>query len=781
MERIESTLEQIMCTVEKIIFQNEDSGYCVISCVETNWNNNNNENCDGDDDFLQPSFTAAGVMPGIKDGTQLKLEGRWMMHKRFGNEFVVTSYEEILPVTKAGIENYLCSGRIKGIGPVLAKGIVKEFGKDTFRIIEEEPEKLLSIKGIGNGKLKKVLESWAAQREVANIMMFLGGLGVSPNLAGKIYAKYGKESIQVTKENPYRLADELWGVGFKTADGIAMALGFEKDCYFRLRSGLLYILSEEASGGSCYVSWDILVKKAQILLGTEDPGEIEITLDDMVGKEDVIKETEDGAVWLPYLYHSEDGCAKRIINLAKTPKQSDFLTENILKQVRSELSVDYNEDQMIAIRTALSENIMVLTGGPGTGKTTTTLGLITAFKQKKEKVLLAAPTGRAAKRLSEATGMKAQTIHRLLEFKSDGTFGKNAEDKLEGDVLVIDECSMVDVVLMNSILKAVPVGMSLILVGDIDQLPSVGPGNVLEDIINSGCVPVIRLTQIFRQAQGSRIIMNAHRICKGEMIEVKNSDADSDFFFSEVKTESGECEEANRIIAARIISFYAKKLPAYYHVKPQLDIQVLAPQKKGLCGTLSLNTFLQDALNPSQMCIKHGDVEYRKNDKVIQLRNNYEKGVFNGDIGIIQEIDVDSRMVGIAYNNDGSDANDSNNSDTDSGSGEKNLVWYTADELDEISLAYAITVHKFQGSECPIVLIPLTMSNYKMLYRKLIYTGVTRGKRLVVLVGEKRALRRAIRNTDMDARNSKLSWRIRQVAEACGFISPLIFAAADAV
>lgn len=723
-------MDYLNCTVERVTYHSRENGYSVLRCSAKKH---------------RDLVTAVGVMPEVTVGSSLYLGGAWKVHPKYGEQFQVERFEETMPATEEGIEKYLGSGLIKGIGPVSAKRIVSIFGKDTLNIIEEDPDRLLSVNGIGKAMLKKIKASWEAQKEIKNVMLFLQSLGSSTGLAVKIFKAYGTDSIKKIKENPYRLADDIWGIGFKTSDQIAMGLGFKKDCYFRLRSGLIYTLNEFSNQGHCYAKWKQLVDAAGKILET-DTAELDVTLDHMIKERDLIKEDDKDAVYLPAMYYSETGTAKRINCLLEVSQQIDFMTDWAVKRVADKVKISYNETQIEAIRTALTSKIMVLTGGPGTGKTTTTLGIISAFREEGKTILLAAPTGRASKRLSEATGMHASTIHRLLEFGADGKFNRNEDNKLEGDVLILDECSMIDIILMYNLLKAVPKNMSIILVGDVDQLPSVGAGNVLKDIINSGRVPVIKLTQIFRQAQGSQIIMNAHRINAGTAIDIRGG-KNSDFFFAEVGADLDPMdpdynETVNSKINSLLLKFCTKNLPEYYQMDPVKDIQVLAPSRKGLCGTGTLNQYLQAVLNPGQPCLKRGATEYRLADKVIQIRNNYDKGVFNGDVGIICEVSPEDGSLAVEYD------------------GRK--VPYDISELDEVELAYSITIHKSQGSEYPIVVIPLTMSNYIMLNRNLLYTGVTRAKKILVLIGEKRALNRAIKNKTAAIRNTGLMERLAE-------------------
>ena len=711
-------MEHLRCVVERITYQNADNGYTVLKCAVKNYSD---------------LVTVVGTMPDTHVGSVLSLEGMWKMDAKYGRQFLVEKFEETLPATVYGIEKYLGSGLVKGVGPKFAKRIVEKFGKDTLDVIEETPDELLKVSGIGKVRVDRIKTSWQEQKEIKNIMLFLQSHEVSTSHATKIFKTYGSESIAIVKENPYRLADDIWGIGFKTADSIAQKMGIDKGKFVRLRSGIFYTLNKLAEAGHCYTTREQLIGRAKELLEVEEP-ELEITLDEMIRTNDVIRdEVEDRkAIYLPPYYFSESGCAKRLLRLMSCGKKKSEDTEEILKKVAASSEITYDEIQWQAVKTAVSSKVMVLTGGPGTGKTTTTLGIISAYKQAGCQIILAAPTGRAAKRMSEATGMEAKTIHRLLEYKPPEGYQKNEEHPLEGDVLILDECSMIDIMLMYNLLKALPQQMSLILVGDIDQLPSVGAGNVLRDIIDSGCVPVVRLTRIFRQAQGSRIIMNAHRINKGEGIDMRGG-KDADFFFA--------TKESNQEVVDTIVQYCKTNLPRYYHVDPLQDIQVLTPMQRGECGAVNLNQVLQEAMNPSKIFLRRGGTQYRLNDKVMQIRNDYDKEVFNGDIGTITKVDVEERELTVLFD-------------------EREVV-YDVTELDELALAYAVTIHKSQGSEYPIVVMPFTMSHFVMLQRNLLYTGVTRAKKILVLVGEKKAVYYAIKNETTTGRNTCLARRLQ--------------------
>ena len=714
----DTIMDRLRCVVERITYQNEKNGYSVLKCRVKGYND------------LVP---VVGAMPETHVGSVLTLTGEWKMDAKYGRQFSVVSFEETLPATVYGIEKYLGSGLVKGIGPKFAGRIVKQFGADTLNVIEAEPDRLLEVPGIGSVRVERIKKSWFEQKEIKNIMLFLQGHDVSTSHATKIYKTYGNESIQVVQENPYRLADDIWGIGFKTADSIASKLGFGPDKYPRLRSGLLYTLNTLADEGHCYAVREQLLDAGAELLGM-DVSALSPALDEMIQAGDVI--TDDEAIYLPPFYHSEVGTAKRLRTIFTSPATIAVDTNGLQRRIQTATGMTYDEVQMQAILTAAQSKILILTGGPGTGKTTTTLGIIRAFQSAGANILLAAPTGRAAKRMSEATGMEAKTVHRLLEYKPPEGYQRNEEAPLEGDVLIVDECSMIDIMLMYGLLKAVPDTMTLVFVGDIDQLPSVGAGNVLRDMIESGAFPVVRLTRIFRQAQTSRIIMNAHRINKGQMPDVSNG-RNTDFFFVSRDTPEAAAEE--------IVQLVRTKLPRYYRIRPS-EIQVLTPMQRGIVGAGNLNQLLQSAVNPADggsqgfAGLRRGGVEYRAQDKVMQIRNNYDKEVFNGDIGTVTSVNYYDRELTVTF--DGRE------------------VVYDATELDELVLAYATTIHKAQGSEYPVVVMPVLMTHYVMLQRNLIYTGITRAKKGLILVGTKKALGVAVRTMTVSKRNTKLKERL---------------------
>lgn len=702
---------KIRCVVEHITYQNAENGYSIMKV-----------NVKGYNDLV----TIVGSLLDVPVGSVLLCEGDWKVDKKYGSQFVIQSYEEVMPATIYGIEKYLGSGLVKGIGPKFAKLIVGKFGLETIDVIESDIERLYEVSGIGKKRVELIRESWEKQKDIKDVMLFLQGYGVSTAYAAKIYRQYGKESIDKVKGNPYTLADDIWGIGFKTADGIASKMGYEKNDLRRCRSGLLYTLNQLCNEGHVYAEEEQLVKAAITLLEADEEF-IRQAMSDMI-QEDKLK-MEQEAIYLPPFYHSECGTAKRLLALMEASdngKHPKFDLETIEK----ESGVEYDEVQVAAIRQAVDSKVMVLTGGPGTGKTTTTQGIIVALKTAGLQILLAAPTGRAAKRMSEATGMEAKTIHRLLEFNPADGYKRNDENPLEGDVLIVDECSMIDIILMNNLMKAIPLGMRLVFVGDIDQLPSVGAGNVLRDIIDSQRIPVIRLTRIFRQAQSSRIVMSAHAINRGAFPDLSNG-KDTDFFF--IKNEDAEQ------VAANIVQLVKTRLPKAYNM-PTNKIQVLTPMQRGVVGASNLNIVLQEAINPSKVGLNRGGYSFRQGDRVMQIRNNYDKNVFNGDLGYIQAVDMEERTLMVDF--DGT------------------LVEYEVSELDELTLAYATTIHKSQGSEYPIVVIPVLMNHYVMLQRNLIYTGITRAKKICVLIGSTKALAYAIHNLTVLRRNTKLKERI---------------------
>ena len=710
-------MTKLRCVVERITYQNAENGYSVMKVKVK-----------GYDDLV----TLVGNLLEVPAGSVLLCEGEWRVDKRYGQQFQCETWEEVMPATAYGIEKYLGSGLVKGIGPKFAKLIVGHFGTDTIEVIETDIERLYEVPGIGKKRVEKISESWEKQKDIKNVMLFLQGFGVSTAYAAKIYRQYGKESIDKVKENPYRLADDIWGIGFKTADGIARKMGYEMNDERRLRSGLIYTLNQLADEGHCYAEEQQLIATARQLLEANEEC-IRTAMTHAIETEDLM--LDGTGIYLPPFYYAECGTANRLSTLVHTKEVGSIFTARFdLAKLQRETGIEYDEVQVEAIRQAIASKVMVLTGGPGTGKTTTTKAIIAALQSAGMRILLAAPTGRAAKRMSEATGMEAKTIHRLLEYNPQDGYKRNDENPLEGDALIVDECSMIDIILMNNLTKALPTTMRLVLVGDIDQLPSVGAGNVLRDIIDSGVIPVVRLTRIFRQAQSSRIVMSAHAINRGCFPDISNGQH-TDFFFMKQ-------EEPEKVVET-IVSLVRDRLPKAYR-QPTANIQVLTPMQRGVVGAANLNMALQQALNYNTAALVRGGYTYKEGDRVMQLRNNYDKDVYNGDLGYVRSVDMEERTLTVDF--DGQ------------------LVEYEVSELDELTLAYATTIHKSQGSEYPIVVMPVLMTHYVMLQRNLIYTGITRAKKICVLVGQTKALAYAIHNMKVLKRNTRLKERLAPTA-----------------
>lgn len=699
-----NNLERKECIVKRVIYQNDDNGFSVMICEEKD--NKNKQQI-------------IGTLPGIRIGSELILEGFYKINDKYGKQFNVVSYEEILPDSIAGIKKYLCSGVIKGIGSRTAEKIVNKFGEKTLEILDKDPEKLSEITGIG----KKLIEKIKMMNENRDIMIFLYSCGVNKSLASKICSSYYGLNIEdIIRENPYRLIRDIRGIDFKTVEMIAKNIGFDREKYERMSEGLLYTLELLSEQGHCYATRNQLLNKSKTLLEV-NRSLLDNTLEKMIKNNNVCCEKladddSQTAIFLPQLFRAEYGTEKNLYRIQNCSQRITF---------RPAFNYDcfsqYDPDQISAIHTAMHNKIMILTGGPGTGKTTTIKGIIDVYRAERGKVLLAAPTGRAAKRLSEATGMEAKTIHRLLDYKPNVGYQLC---RLNGDVLIIDECSMVDINLMYALLDAVPDNMSLILVGDADQLPSIGPGNVLHDLIKSKRIPAIKLTNIHRQAQTSRIVTNAHLINSGQMPDISNG-KDTDFYFVE-KTDTDA-------VADTIIDLVSTRLPQYLKITPS-EIQVLAPMKEKTVGTIYLNNMLQEALNPAKKGLKRGNYTFKVHDKVMQIKNNYEKDVFNGDIGKITSVDATEDELKVDFGG--------------------RVIVYKLQELNELTLAYAITIHKGQGSEYPVVVMPCDMSNEIMLQRNLLYTAVTRAKKLFVIVGSKEALTCAVQNNHVTLRNTML-------------------------
>jgi exodeoxyribonuclease V alpha subunit len=705
--------------IERVTFHNEETGFCVVRVK-----------VDGRRDLV----TVVGRASSINAGEWLTAEGAWIQDRDHGTQLKADLLQTSAPTSREGIEKYLASGLIKGIGPVYAKKLVEKFGEGVFDIIDRESVRLEQVRGIGSERRRTIRTAWAEQKIVREIMVFLHSNGVSTSRAVRIYKTYGDEAVEKVRANPYLLARDISGIGFKTADDIARKLGIPEDSILRARAGLSHTLSEAGGNGHCALPKDVLLKNAADLLAM-DSLILQRALLEMLAECELEEDgiTGEDLIFLPPIRRAEVEVASCLARLARGKAEyPEIDADKAIAWLKEKKSIDLAPSQAEALRRALCSRVLVITGGPGVGKTTLVNSILTLLRAKQVKCLLCAPTGRAAKRLSESTGLEAKTIHRLLEYQNSG-FSRNASNPLDCDLLVADETSMMDVQLMSKLLQALPARAHLILVGDVDQLPSVGPGAVLGDIIRSGAVPVVRLTEIFRQASSSRIIVNAHCINSGAMPE---SEKDSDFFFIE--------REEPESVPTTILELVAERIPKKWKLDPRRDIQVLCPMNRGSLGTAQMNRTLQERLNPK----RNGDPsvekfgwEFRVRDKVIQTRNNYDKEVFNGDIGEILKIDDFEREVLIGF--DGRE------------------VVYDFNELDEVSLAYAITIHKSQGSEFPVVVMPLAMQQYLLLQRNLVYTGITRGRRLVVLVGQKKALQTAVRNVSAVRRYTALEKRLK--------------------
>ncbi len=689
--------------------------------------------------------TVVGHIVNPAPGEILSMKGEWSRHPKYGEQFKIAFCQSAVPATVSGIEKYLGSGLVKGIGPVMAKRIVKRFKERTLDVIEHTAERLSEIEGIGPKRIAMIRKAWAEQREIRAIMIFLQSHGVGAGYAARIYKHYGDQAIAVVRENPYRLATDVFGIGFVSADRIAEKLGFARDSELRAEAGILYVLHELTDEGHVYYPYEPLIERCREILAIDREiiakAVATITVDGRIVIEDLNRDAETfrenhKAVYLAGYHLAETQLAARLKSLIGAPRPGRRIdAEKVIPWIQEKLAITLAERQLEAIRTAADHKVMVITGGPGTGKTTIINALIRIFSVSRTKVLLAAPTGRAAKRMTEATGQEAKTIHRLLEYSfQKGGFQKNENSPLDCDLLIVDEASMIDTLLMHHLMKAVPPRATFVMVGDVNQLPSVGAGNVLRDVIDSGAVPVVELSEIFRQARESSIIVNAHRINEGLMPNlVSNPERLDDFYFVE--------QEDPQKVLEMIITLVKERIPKRFGLDSIDDIQVLTPMHRGIVGGLNLNAELQKALNPGEEGIARMGRLYRTGDKVMQVANNYDKEVYNGDIGRITGIDTEGQEVLVSI--DGRE------------------IPYDFSELDELTHAYAVSIHKSQGSEYPAVVIPILTQHYILLQRNLLYTGVTRGKRLVVIVGTKKALAIAVKNNRTEKRYTLLGDRLK--------------------
>jgi exodeoxyribonuclease V alpha subunit len=716
--------------IERITYSNEENGYTVVRVKVY-----------GRSDLV----TVIGNIVNPAPGEIFSMRGEWGNHPKYGEQFKVVFCQCTTPATVYGIEKYLGSGLVKGIGPVMAKRIVKMFKEKTLDVIETEIEKLADVAGIGKKRIGMIKKAWEEQKEIRAVMIFLQSHGVSSGYAAKIYKQYGNEAVKIVQENPYRLATDIFGIGFVTADKIADKLGFAKDSDLRAAAGILYVLQELTDEGHVYYPYEPLIEKCKEILDIDR--EIIVTALGIVAadKQVVIEDIKQGsaefqkndkAVYLVGYHIAETNLSARLKTLIHTPQAIRKIdSEKAILWVQEKLSITLADKQIEAIQCAASNKVMIITGGPGTGKTTIINAILKIFSAIKTKIVLAAPTGRAAKRMNETTGHEAKTIHRMLEYNMrKGGFQKNEESPLDCELLIIDEASMIDTLLMHHLLKAIPITATFIMVGDVNQLPSVGAGNVLKDIIDSGIAPVVQLNEIFRQAKESSIIINAHKINEGIFPNLKSTqDKLDDFYFIE--------QEDPQKVLELIISLVKDRIPKRFGFDSINDIQVLTPMHRGIIGASNLNMELQKALNPGDEGVNRYGRLFKVNDKVMQIANNYDKEVYNGDIGRIISIDEEAQEAAVSIDD--------------------REVAYDYSELDELIHAYAVSIHKSQGSEYPAVVIPILTQHYILLQRNLLYTGVTRGKKLVVIIGTKKAMAIAVRNNKTQKRYTLLNERMR--------------------
>lgn len=718
-------LDRLTGLVERVTFHNPENGFAILKVKVS-----------GEKELVTVVGNAAGVNPG----EYLSGLGTWIQDRSYGRQFKTSFMNLSHPNTLDGMEKYLGSGVVKGIGQHFAKKLIKKFGERVFDVIEQEPEKLRDIEGIGDKRVDMITSAWNDQKKIREIMVFLQSHGVGTARAVRIYKTYGDQSIEILQENPYRLALDIVGIGFKTADQLAMKLGVEPDSLIRARAGVHHVLQDLSSQGHCGVYFEELLKVSVDLLEISD-SIIDLAITEEVDAEQLIEEqfSERRLLSLKSLYLAEVGVAKNIIRLNQgEPLWGNVDVDKAIPWVEQKNKIKLSGSQKTAIMTSIQSKVSVITGGPGVGKTTVVNSILKIIRSKGASVTLCAPTGRAAKRLTESTGMTAKTIHRLLEF-DPGTrqFKYDQDNPIEADLVVVDEASMIDIVLMHHLLKAISSHCALIIVGDVDQLPSVGPGAVLSDIIRSECVNTVRLTEIFRQAASSQIIVNAHRVNSGQMpISEKDTKKLTDFYFIEADSPEDIHKKTLKVITERI--------PERFKLDPIRDVQLLTPMHRGDIGVRGMNEDLQKILNgeAEPKVLRYGNT-YSSGDKVMQITNNYDKDVFNGDIGFIKSMDLDEKSLKVDFDD--------------------RIVEYYFDELDELVLAYACTIHKSQGSEYPAVVIPVATQHYMMLQRNLLYTGITRGKKLVVLVGQKKALSMAVKNIKANMRVTQLAFRINEI------------------
>lgn len=713
--------ETISGTIEKIIFFNPSSGYTVLKVKDEN---------------LKRSVVIVGHFPSLTPGEIITVDGKWVKSEKWGEQFKAENYQILTPSSLSGVRKFLSSGLIKGIGPELAKRIVEKFGEQTLEIISKEPERLIEVEGIGEKKIDSIIESWKEHKEKSHIIIKLQELGLTVKMAMKIYNEYGNNSLQIIKENPYQLADDLFGVGFKIADRIALSSGIDPKSPLRVKAFVLYLMEKDIEDGHIFSFLENIVSRVSKELGIEDMEIVKFLVEELISEGKIIKTKTEGKeiLYLPFFFRAENEIAKNLLEVLKFPK-AQFIVDikQYIEESEKEMGIIFAPKQKEAIESSLKEKIMILTGGPGTGKTTIIRAILTIYRKLGRKVLLCAPTGRAAKRLSETSGEEAKTIHRLLEYKpGENIFLKNEHNPLKADLIIVDEFSMVDIPLMFHFMKAIPPWTSLLFVGDKDQLPSVGPGNILKDLINSGIIRVVELEDIFRQSRESMIVVNSHRIRKGMF----------PYLFKERKDFIFISEENEEKAFERIVDLITREIPERFGLNPMSsDIQVIAPLYKGIAGVDNFNRILQERLNPKGE--NFPGIPFKIGDKVMQIKNNYEKDVFNGDIGRV--LNIDEKGVTVFFDRE---------------------VIYDREELDELTLAYAISVHKSQGSEYEACVMPVLTQHYIMLQRNLLYTALTRAKKLAILVGSKKALAIAIKNNKPYKRNTRLASILQELGKS---------------